>query len=213
MTEKCPVVITISRLLGSGGSFLGQQLARRLGYRYADHEILQLAAVELGNDVEQLTERDETSAPFWEMAMSYFYAGAADTTYQPSPPMQFSTDREIYQAENAIIARLAQEENAIIVGHGGFFVLRNHPRHISLFLHAPLPFRIQRIQSLYQVTAQEAEEMIVRTDCDRERYVHALCGQQRTDLRNYHLTLDTSTLSLPEVEELLFGYIQSRTRE
>ena len=35
-----PVVITVARELGSGGSYIGKQVARRLGYAYIDREIL-----------------------------------------------------------------------------------------------------------------------------------------------------------------------------
>ncbi len=52
-----PVVITIARELGSGGSYIGKQVARRLGYAYIDREVLQQAARELG------LEETETRRP------------------------------------------------------------------------------------------------------------------------------------------------------
>ena len=43
------VVITIARQLGSGGSYIGWQVAKRLGYAYIDRLIMQQAAKELGS--------------------------------------------------------------------------------------------------------------------------------------------------------------------
>jgi hypothetical protein len=46
-------VVTISRQLASGGAYIGQRLAQRLGFRYVDREILTRAAAALGLDDEQ----------------------------------------------------------------------------------------------------------------------------------------------------------------
>ena len=208
MTIASPFAITISRELGSGGSVLGQRLARRLGCKFADHEILQQAAAEMGDDPEMLAARDETAMRFWERMMACFATGPVETTYQALPPIP--SDYELYTTENAIIARLAREENAVIVGHGGFYVLREHPRHVSLFFHAPPAFRRRRLQEWYQLTEAEAWRLLERTDGDRERYVQAMCQCCRTDLRNYHLTLDTSRLDFPALEAFLLDYLAAR---
>jgi len=44
MKQGLPFVITISRQLGSGGSYIGQQLAQKLNIFYADREIIREAA-------------------------------------------------------------------------------------------------------------------------------------------------------------------------
>ena len=47
MEQNKPLVITISRQLGSGGGYIGQQLAKKLSMYYADHEIITKTAEEL----------------------------------------------------------------------------------------------------------------------------------------------------------------------
>ena len=56
MRERPTVVLTISRQLGSGGSYVGQAIANRFGMRYADREILKQAAAAAGL-------QEETSSP------------------------------------------------------------------------------------------------------------------------------------------------------
>ena len=48
MKQTTPLAITISRQLGSGGAYIGQQIAKKLDIYYADREILSKAAKQLG---------------------------------------------------------------------------------------------------------------------------------------------------------------------
>ena len=141
MTEASPFVITISRQIGSGGAYLGKRLAARLNVLYLDREIMSQAAKELKMSAEALESRDEKLTPIWQSLLeSYVYA--ASGPYIP-PPLNMPTDRELYSTESNIITRIAQQHSAVIVGRGGYYVLRRHPRHLSILLHADITFRQQ----------------------------------------------------------------------
>ncbi len=79
MEARKPVVLAISRQIGSGGVFIGQAVARRLGMKYIDREILQEACAQLGTKdeatVEALEERPDT---FWSRIARFVVAGAPD---------------------------------------------------------------------------------------------------------------------------------------
>src|SRR5436309_4310534 len=51
--------ITISREYGSGGGEIATRLARHLGWRLIDHEIVERVASELGTSVEEAEAHDE----------------------------------------------------------------------------------------------------------------------------------------------------------
>ena len=51
------------------------------------------------------------------------------------------TDETIHDTESEVIMHVAQETDVIIIGRGGFYVLRQHPRHLSIFLYADITFR------------------------------------------------------------------------
>ena len=61
------VTVTIARLMGSGGSYVGRLVARRLGFKYIDREILYEAARRLGTDekflAHSLVNRNAGSRP------------------------------------------------------------------------------------------------------------------------------------------------------
>ncbi len=208
MKTKSPIVITISRQLGSGGSYLGHRLAEQLQLVYVDREIVHQTAKQLRMDESQLASRDEKLTPLWKMVLASFRTGSPGL-YIP-PPIQDPTDEQIYQIQSEIITRIAQEYNAIIVGRGGHYILRNHPRHISIFLHADITFRQKRVHDQYQISMLKAKELIDSTDKSRARYLRSLTGQEWTDMRQYQLSIDTGLIGLAEAEEILIAAIRIR---
>jgi len=210
MTAYEPFVLTVSRQLGSGGAYLGQRIAVRTGAIYADREILRQAAAQLGMPENELAGRDETVTPFWQTLLQGYALGIPEMGYQP--PVQLPpTDREFYRAEAETITRLAcSQRSAVIVGRGGFHVLNWHMRHLSVFLHADMEFRLQRVQELYTISAREALALIDSTDRTRARYLQTLTGQDWTDTRQYHLAIDTGMVGLSTAEEIVMTALRLR---
>jgi cytidylate kinase len=204
-----PVVITISRQLGSGAAFIGQQLAQRLGIAYLDREILQRAAeqLQLSEDVAQA--HDETLTPFWQSLMQPYAYGCPEAMYIP-PPLHLTTDQELFQVESTIIAQIAHTQSAVIVGRGGVHVLHEHPRHLSVFLHAQQAFRQHRVEELYHLSAKEARGAIEVSDHTRTRYHRLLAGKDGNDARHYHLSLDTSVLGMTTAVEVILLSVHAR---
>jgi cytidylate kinase len=208
MTEASPFVVAISRQIGSGGAYLGKRLATRLNVLYLDREIVSQAAKELKMSAEALESRDEKLTPAWQSLLES-YAYVASGPYIP-PPLNMPTDRELYTTESKIITRIAGQHSAVIVGRGGYYVLRRHPRYLSVLLHAEIGFRQRRVQELYHVSAGEALKIIESIDRKRERYLQALTGQNCMDARQYHLSINTSIVGLEEAEEIILAALRAR---
>jgi len=61
MKPTDPLIITVSRQMGSGGAYIGQRLAKKLKMHYADREIIRKAAEMLAVPEEDLESMDEKS--------------------------------------------------------------------------------------------------------------------------------------------------------
>jgi CMP/dCMP kinase len=208
MTKTSPCVITISRQLGSGGAYLGQRLAQCLKFSYLDHEILHQAAEELKIPVEHLAVRDEKVTSNWQSVLQSF-AYANSWTYAP-PSLDILNDKDLYNVESDIITRITNQCSAVIVGRGGHYVLRNHPRCLNIFLHADIKFRQQRVEQVYNVSGQKALKLMNSVDQERARYLKALTGQDWLDARQYHLSLDTGVLGLEKSETIILETVRIR---
>lgn len=206
-----PLAITISRQLGSGGAYIGQKLAGQLGVLYLDREILSEAAQKLRISLEDLEPQDETKMPFWKSIVQMFAYDSPDL-YIP-PEMNVPNDKDLYKAESEIIRKVAREHSAVIIGRGGSYLLREHPRHLSIFLHADQAVRQKRIEALYQLSAVEAQKLIEKSDHERSRYIQGVAGADWNDARLYHLTIDTGRIDLDSAKDMIMAYIKSRFGE
>jgi cytidylate kinase len=195
--------------MGSGGSYLGQLLSTHLGIKYIDREVIHLAAQEFGCDEETVAARSERVESFWERILGGLAFGPPETTYAPPPPRAFS-DKELFDKQIEIMRTLAKESDCVIVGWGGCHVLPGHRGKINIFCHAPLSFRVKRVAEIYQQSEEQAREMILESDEMRRRYISEMTGKDWTSAENYHLSINTSVLPLPEIAELLVGFLKFR---
>lgn len=205
MKNTSPFVITISRQLGAGGAYIGQQLAKSLNVFYADREIISQAAQQLSVLKEDLESRDEKILSFWQSFIRS-YAITPDT-YVP-PQIMPPSDRQLFKIESEIIARIAKEHSAVIIGRCGSYILREHPNHISIFLHGDITFRKGRIQNLYNVSEEVAGKMIVQNDKERALYHHTFTGKEWTDARRYDISIDTSKIGVDKSIEVILKYLE-----
>ena len=210
MNKPSPkTTITIARQLGSGGSYIGRLLAERLGFKYVDREVLRLAAQELRCDERELAARAERISSFWERVFRGFTLGAPDSPYSPPPLLRTITDRELFDKQTDILKEIARRHDCVIVGWGSALMLPRHRCRVSIFCHAPVSFRVRRVQEIYPGTDEEqARALIDESDEMRQRYIEEMTGKDWVCLQNYHLAVDTSALPLPQVAELILDFLK-----
>jgi len=203
MAVDRPFHITIARQFGSGGSYLAQRLAHRLGFVYLDHQILEQAAQELDTSGSELARREERTQSFWTRLLQTFATGCPEDIQSP-PPLRLISDDELIAAERKVLLKLAARGSCVILGRCAFHRLKGRAGLINIFVHAEHDFRIRRVMQVYHAPDPEAaKRMIDRTDNDRRRYVHKICGVSWYDLRNYHLTVDISRVGFETAEEMI----------
>lgn len=195
------VVITIARQLGSGGSHVALQVARRLGYAFVDRQILQEAAKELGVEESEIERREERLLTFWEKLMSGFNMGSPYPNFVP--PSNWITDERLAEVEHRLMTELAMKGPCVMLGRGAFHLLRGRAQLLNVMIHAPLGFRVERLMRVYHAKRKEAVQMIEQSDGDRYRYIRNFTGRDWFDVRNYHLAIDTSKIDFASAEEMI----------
>ena len=205
-------VITISRLLGSGGSYLGHQIAKRLGYKYADREILRQAALQLGAEEDSLVGRDERISSFWENLLWTFGGVTSPEAYVP-PPLRLVDDRELQRTEAGIIRGIASRYDAVIIGRGGAHILQEQPNVVKVFVHAPREFRLRRVMELYNITSvDEARAEMDKADRERKKAARSWFGVYFGDARLYDLCINTEASGFALAEEMVVRLVEQKKR-
>ena len=181
-------IITISREFGSGGRAIGKMVADKLGIKFYDRELIQLVAKESGfalDFVEETGEYSSTSSLLYNLSVGGIYTQGAFSpeTLPPADKVQI--------LQNNIIRDLAEKEPCVIVGRCADYVLRERKDLLNVFIHAPLSFRAERAQRVYEKQANNMEEFVRKKDKKRASFYNYFSQNKWGDARHYHLAISS----------------------
>ena len=186
-------IITISREFGSGGRFIGEEVARKLGIAYYDKNIISQIAEKSGLSPEYIQENAELSPK--KGLFAYALAGR-DITGK-------SVEDMVYEAQRKVILDLAKKEPCVIIGRNADFILKDRDDVLNVFIHGDMPEKIQRITDLYNVEKQKAVKMMEDTDKRRKTNYNFYTDQNWGKASNYTLCLNSSQLGYDRCEKII----------
>ena len=186
-------IITISREFGSGGRFIGEEVARKLGISYYDKNIISQIAEKSGLSLEYIQENAELSPK--KGLFAYALAGR-DITGK-------SVEDMVYEAQRKVILDLAGKEPCVIIGRNADFILKDRDDVLNVFIHGDMPEKIQRITRLYNVGEQEAVKMMADTDKRRMANYNFYTEQNWGKASNYTLCLNSSEIGYDKCEAII----------
>jgi uncharacterized protein len=186
-------VVTISHQFGSGGAYIGKKLSERFSVPFVDRDILKKVADFLNIPEEDLESREERIGSFWD---SFRRLAAFDDSMIEKKSSYYPTGKELFELESNFIEQIVDQSSTVILGRGARYILRNHPRHLSVYVHADINVRIQRVSEQLQLSKEEAKSLIKKNDTDRIAYLKSYTQQDFTDARIYDICVDTSSIGL-----------------
>lgn len=199
-------VITIGRELGSGGKHIGEIMAKQLNIPIYDRRLLDMAAQESGFNKEIFQKADEISdKSLLASAIRSISSSVASMTnfYKNS----MSKD-SLFQFQSDAIREKTKTESCIIVGRCADYILRDHPRHINIFIRADKEDRIRFISERYNITKAEAEKKIEKVDDQRSEYHDFYCETNWGDSRAYDICVNSSILGTERTAQYLLEYVK-----
>ena len=186
-------IITISREFGSGGRFIGEEVAKKLGIAYYDKSIINEIAEKSGLSPDYIQESAELSPK--KGLFAYALAGR-DITGR-------SVEDMVYETQRKVILELARKEPCVIIGRNADYILKDRDDALNVFIHGDMLEKIQRISQLYRVTEQEAVKMMADTDKRRMTNYNFYTDQKWGKASNYTLCLNSSQLGYDRCEALI----------
>ena len=186
-------IITISREFGSGGRFIGEEVAKQLGIKYYDKDIIAQIAEQSGFSPEYITEKAELSPK--KGLFAYAFSGR-DVTGK-------SIEDMVYEAQRKVILEIAEKESCVIIGRNADFILKDKDNVLNVFIHGDMPEKVARICKLYHVTEEEAEKMMADIDKRRMTNYRFYTDQKWGMAKNYTLSLNSSELGYDLCEKII----------
>lgn len=194
MTKR---IITISREFGSGGRFIGEEVAKKLGIACYDKNIIEKIAEQSGMSPEYIAEKAELSPRKGLFAYAFSGRNTAGK----------SVEDIVYEAQREVILKIAEKESCVIIGRNADFILKDREDILNVFIHGNLPEKTERICRLYHVDAAAAEKMMADIDKRRMTNYNFYTEQKWGKAENYTLTLNSSQLGYELCEKIILACI------
>lgn len=180
-------IVAISETVGSLGNEIGRRLADRLGYRFADREIVAKAAERFGENVSDLRHAAEERPTLWE---------------------RWTDTQRRYKAYiEAIILEMAIVDDVVLAGLASTIVLRPVTHALGVRTNAPERVRAARVEQQQGLTREAALDHVRQSDHERAARGKFLYQVHVDDSLLYDVVLNTERLMADEgarlVQEML----------
>ncbi len=199
---NCPLIISIDREYGSGGHEIGKLLAEQLGIRFYDSELIRLAAEQSGLSPKVVQKYGQ------QLANRFLYLlYAQNFAYLPNemPPAD-----AVFLSQSYVIRDIAAREPCVIVGRLANFVLKNRPNLFSVFLHADVSARLDRMVTNYHIPADQAGKKLQIMDSRRYNHCKYYTGHDFGDSLLYDITLNTCRYGVEGTCRLIVNAMKER---
>ena len=191
-------IITISREFGSGGRFIGEKVAKKLGIKYYDKDIIGQIAEQSGLSPEYIQENAELSPK--RGLFAYAFSGR-DITGK-------SVEDMVYETQRKVILDIAEKEDCVIIGRNADFVLKDRNDVLNIFIHGDMPEKMKRICQLYNVAEAEAAKMMADIDKRRMTNYNFYTEQKWGMAGNYTLSLNSSQLGYEMCQRIIMECVK-----
>lgn len=193
--------ITITRQYGSGGFYIAEALAKKMGVKCYSRNIVAAAAESLDTfeDVQTVVEKSYDTP-------NDFVASLSALMGQGVP-----RQNQMYIQQARIIRELAEGiEGAVFVGRCADYILRDVPNCFSFFLYADDDCRRERAKKYYK---DFSFQDVLDVDNKRRNYYNYYTGRTWGDPQNYDLMINTTNFTEVEpIVKIMFDYVELRQK-
>lgn len=187
-------IITISRQFGTGGITLGEIIAEKLSYKLYDRRILQLIAKETKVSTRWVEYFDQQiGSKFQRVVSSFSEKGKIESISSASNGL---INEKIYLNNlHKIIKAIAVKGNAVIVGRGSQYILKDCEKIAHILLIANESDRIKYLTEKYEISYEQASKTVKDEDLRRLNLYRIFNKSDYDKPFNYHLVINMTKVT------------------
>ena len=194
------VIISIGREFGSGGHYIAEKLAEKLGIELLDRRLIERVAEEKGYEQEAINRFDEkgTSILFSRSINGY----------------SSSASEVVAQAQFEVLRRDAAEGRSfVVVGRCAEDILREYSGLIRIFIRSDTNSKKKRIMEKYELSEEKALSLMKKMDRERKFYHNYYCNNKWGDSRGYDITINSALLGLDGTADLIEKLVRAKMEQ
>lgn len=195
--------IAIERQFCSGGQEVASILAKKLGYKLYDHDILVETANRLELPAIYISDLEETSSTNPIFNLSQTALGGL------SKKKNIPLSEQIFQAEKQVILDVAENESCVFVGRCAGHILSEKEDCLRVFIYADDAFRLERAKTKEKIPAEKVEAEMKRVDKRRSGFFtnHTNCKWGAKEF--FQISLNSATLGVEACAEILAAAVKN----
>lgn len=194
------LIISIGREFGSGGHEIAENLAKRFNLDMYDVNLLREIAVEKNLDHSILEKYDEVPRKRFSSRKVRGFSN--------------SPEENIANIQFEYLKKKADEGRSfVVVGRCSETILKGYKGLISIFVLADHETKVERVKTIRNISAAEAEAVMMRHDRTRKEYHNYYSICKWGDSRNYDISINSSKLGIAKTIDYLEAYIKERMKD
>lgn len=182
-------VITINREYASGGRYVGQILAKKLGIPFYDKEVISLTAKESGYTEEYIRQHEQT---------------------KKTNSSEYNSDDQIFIAESKAVKKMAKNP-CVIVGRCADYILKDQKNVTSIFLYSSEQDKINRAVKYYGIDKSSASKKINKINKERAKHYEYYTNQKWTDFSHYDFAINVDSLGVEKTAEMIRNIVVEKS--
>ena len=189
--KALPIVITITREYGSGGRLLGQRVAKELGIKFYDGELISMVAEESKLPAKYIEKNEQKVS-------SNYLLHIIMQDYEAPIERSLSTADAIFVSQSRVIRKLAHEQSCVIIGRCADYILDDYPSTslIKVFCYTDLEKACQRCVDVYKMEPKDIRNTVIATNKARvNHYIH-YTNRKWGDPHDYNLMINTGSIPM-----------------
>ena len=190
-------IISVGREYGSAGHEIAERIAKELGFKFYDRNMLDEIAQEKNIEVKYLEKYEEKPR---NLILSRSVKGYSNSIEEVIADMQFEYLRK--KADSG--------ESFVVVGRCAEEVLKDKEGLISIFILGDREVKLNRIKEKFHIEETEALLKMRLHDKNRKRYHNRHSDGKWGDSRSYDLCVNSSKMGVDKTVDILVTYIRER---
>lgn len=202
-------VLTISRQFGAGGITLGKMVSEKLGYHFYDEEIIQLVAKKAKVSKHWVESMEKEAGGKFQRLISGLVSKSLIERILDD--QRGYIDEDIYvDLLHTVIRKIADEGEAVIIGRGSQYILKDHKDASHVLLVADKEHRIKFIEERYKLSTDKATR-VVSTEEKKRTVLYRKFGKEDYDQpAHYHMVLNMNKTDLQTAVKLMCRLVTSK---
>lgn len=196
--EKEHIVITINREYGSGGRYVGELLAKKLGIKLHDKDLIMMVSNESGLSASYIEEKEQN------------ITGTLLANFNSQYYNNLTNDDNLFIAESNAIKEIAKKGSCVIVGRCADYILKDQENVFKIFVYSDDEKKVERAVKYYGLDEKNALKEINKINKAREKHYNHYTGAEWKDLEHYDFSINVDKFGIEKTVEIIEKMINEK---